>query len=170
MRRLAQSSLEKSSKETDEMNSKLRLVVIAIALFILAGSNARTAYGAPPTDACSLLSPEQVSSVLGVKVGAGKALMTKACIWPGPPGTKVTLNIIDPQKFAAAKMPVGNGIVKSDVSGIGDDAVYVSAGGIPTTLTVKKGTAAFTIIVSGFSDAQVKAKEKTLALEICSKL
>jgi len=41
---------------------------------------------------------------------------------------------------------------------------------MPTTLTVKKGNAAFTITVTTFPDALTKAKEKTLALEICSKL
>ena len=151
------------------MKSKLGLVLITTALFVLAGGNARVAYGAPPTDACSLLSPEQVSSVLGVKVEAGKALTAKACTWPGGPGKKVGLNLIKPQAFAAAKTPVGKGIVKTDVSGIGDGAVY-GANGARTELTVKKGNAAFTLVVIGFSDAQNKAKEKTLALEVCSKL
>jgi hypothetical protein len=152
------------------MNSKLGLVLLTTALFVFAGGNARMAYGAPPTSACSLLSPEQVSSALSAKVGAGKALMAKVCIWPGASGKRVTLNLISLQAFAAAKVPIGNGIVKTDVSGIGDDAVYVSGQGSPTTLTVKKGAAAFTLIVSGFSDDLTKAKEKTLALEVCSKL
>jgi hypothetical protein len=152
------------------MNSKLGLVLVTTALFVLAGSNARIAYGAPPTSACSLLSPEQVSSVLGAKVGAGKALMAKVCIWSGTSGKKVTLNLINPQAFAYAKMPVGNGITKTEVRGIGEDAVYVSAQGAPTTLTVKKGDAAFTLIVSGFPDDLTKAKEKALALEVCSNL
>jgi hypothetical protein len=161
---------EKCNKEAEEMNSKLGLVLIATALFVLAGGNPRAAYGAPTTNACSLLSPEQVSSALGVKVEAGKALMPKVCIWPGAPGKKVTLNLINTQAFAYAKMPVGNGIIKTEVKGIGEDAVYVSTHGAPTTLTVKKGDVAFTLIVIGFSDDLTKAKEKTLALEVCSKL
>jgi hypothetical protein len=152
------------------MNSKLVLVPITTVLCVLAGGSARMACGAPPTNACSLLSPEQVSSALGVKVEAGKALMAKVCVWPGAPGKKVTLNLINPQAFAYAKMPVGNGIIKTEVSGIGEDAVYVSTHGAPTTLTVKKGDAAFTLVFFGFSDDLTKAKEKTLALEVCSKL
>jgi hypothetical protein len=152
------------------MNSKLGLVLITTAIFVVAGSNARMAYGTPPTSACSLLSSEQISSVLGTKVEAGKALMAKVCIWPGTPGKKVTLNLITAQAFAYAKVPVGNGITKTEVRGIGEDAVYVSAPGAPTTLTVKKGDAAFTLIVSGFPDDLTKAKEKTLALEVCSNL
>jgi hypothetical protein len=53
----------------------------------------------------------------------------------------VTLNLTSQQAFAAAKAAIGNGIVKTDASGIGDDAVYLSAHGSPTALTVQKGAA-----------------------------
>jgi hypothetical protein len=152
------------------LNSKFPLVLIAYGAFVMVAPH--TTYAAPPTNACSLLTPAQVSSVLGAKVGAGQGLMGKMCKWSetGAPAKRVMLDLINSQAFAAAKTPIGNGIVKTDVSGIGNDAVYVSASGMPTTLTVKKGDAAFTITVAGFPDEKAKAMEKALALDICSKL
>lgn len=155
------------------LDSRFPLMLIAVCAFTLGAPH--VAYAASPKNACSLLTAEQVSSVLGVKVGTGEGLMDKICKWSEPvrPGTKakrVTLNLINLQAFAYAKTPVGNGITKTDVSGIGDDAVYVSSPGTPTTLTVKKSDAAFTIIVFGFPDDQTKDKEKALAVDVCTKL
>jgi FlaG/FlaF family flagellin (archaellin) len=157
------------------MNSKLKFALAFGIVGVLTLGNGRAASDAPPTNACSLLTAEQVSSVLGVKVGTGQGLMAKMCKWsepvpPGAPAKRVMLNLINPQGFAYAKMPGGNGIIKTEVSGIGNDAVYVSASGAPTTLTVKKGDVAFTIIVMGFSDDKTKAKEKVLALDVLAKL
>jgi hypothetical protein len=149
---------------------KFKLSLFGVALLTCSLASSSASYGAPPTDACTLLTAEQVSGVLDAKVGAGKPLVAKVCIWPGAPGKRVTLTLITPQAFVYAKTPTGHGMVKTDVSGIGDDAVYVSAPGTPTTLTVKKGNAAFTIMISGFSDDQTKVREKTLALAVCSKL
>lgn len=148
---------------------KFKLALGAVAFSALMIGHAGAAYAAPKP-ACSLLTPAQVGAALGGSVEAGKAFTERVCIWRGAPGKRVTLNLIDLQAFAAAKTPIGNGITKTEVKGIGDDAVYVSAHGVPTTLTVKKGDAAFTLTVFGFSDDQTKAKEKELALGICSKL
>ena len=66
-------------------------------------------------------------------------------------------------------MPTGN-ITKTPVSGIGDDAVYGTTKGVATVLTVKKGDQVFVVRVIGFSEDETKAKEKTLALDVLSKL
>ena len=161
------------------MNWKSTVPAILAAVFLLALGNTRTAYGAPPKDACSLLTPAQVSAVLGIKVGAGKPLPgnSKLCHWGAPvlmaKGTTkkgVMLTLQDPMAFAYAKMPVGHGITKVPVSGIGDDAVYGTTPGYPTVLTVKKGDVVFVVHVTGFPDDQIKAKEKTLALDVLAKL
>ncbi|HEV2387188.1 MAG TPA: hypothetical protein VGS20_08020 [Candidatus Acidoferrales bacterium] len=149
---------------------KLKLVLVAVTFGALAIGHAGAAYAAPPKPACSLLTPAQVGAVLGGSVEAGKAFTAKVCIWRGAPGKRATLNLIGTQRFVYAKTPVGNGVAKTEVKGIGDDAVYVSTHGAPTTLTVKKGDDAFTLTVFGFSDDLTKAKERELALEICSKL
>ena len=55
------------------------------------------------------------------------------------------------------------------MSGIGDDAYYVTASGLGTSLNVKKGSFYVQIKVGGFPMDVEKDKEKTLALEVLSK-
>jgi hypothetical protein len=94
----------------------------------------------------------------------------------GPGSKKVTVTIQDPRAFEHAKMPVGGGITKTPASGIGDDAVYGTTPKFAALLTVKKGDVVFVVRVYGFPiDSgkpldEIQAKEKTLALEILSRL
>jgi hypothetical protein len=165
------------------MNSKRPILSAIGALGLLTLCGACAAYAAPPSDPCSLLTPAQVSAVLGVNVGAGNRLASKVCDWSAsgqPAGTsakKVTVTLLDAQGFAATKMPVNSkGITKTPVSGVGDDAVFGTTSGLATTLSVKKGDFFFVVRVSGFplnppsALDEVQAKEKTLALQILSKL
>ncbi|HLW80888.1 MAG TPA: hypothetical protein VKS20_02485 [Candidatus Acidoferrales bacterium] len=161
------------------MNSKLKFALAFGILGVLTLGNGAAASAAPPANACSLLTPAQVSAVLGVKVGAGTSFPgnSKLCHWgaaavlaKGTTKKGVMLTLQDPLAFTYAKMPVGHGIVKVPVSGIGDDAVYGTTPGYPTVLTVKKGNVVFVVHVNGFPDDQIKAKEKTLAKDILAKL
>ena len=161
------------------MDSKLKLGLGLTVVLVLAATTVPTTYAAPPTDACSLLTTAQVSAVLGIKAGAGKPLSptsTNLCQWGAPvlfattAKKGVILTLQNPLAFAYAKMPVGHGIIKVPVSGIGDDAVYGSTPGYATVLTVKKGDVVFVVHVSGFPDDQIKTKEKTLALDVLAKL
>jgi hypothetical protein len=132
------------------------------------------------TDPCSLLTQAQVSEVLGVSVDPGKLVVPTICGWseatrkPGTSAKKVTLSLKKPQEFAYLKMPIGEGITKTPVSGIGDEAVYGTTPGYATTLSVRKGDKVFVVQVWGFDikkdDDHIKATEKTLALEVLSKL
>jgi hypothetical protein len=161
------------------MRKTIFTMVIGFASAIFALGGARTAYAGPPTDACSLLTPAQVSAVLGLKVDAGTPLPGNSRLWhwgaavvmaKGMSKKGVMLTLQDPMAFTYAKMPAGHGIVKVPVSGIGDDAVYGTTPGFPTVLTVKKGDVVFVVHVNGFPDDQIKAKEKTLALDVLAKL
>lgn len=159
------------------MNWKLTVGPLCVAFALLAMGGLQTAYAYPPANACSLLTPAEVSAVLGMAVGTGTPFPTnsKLCQWgtvslDGRAGKGVTLNLQDVAAFAYAKMPLGHGITKVPVSGIGDDAVYGTTPGWPTVLTVKKGQVVFTLHVSGFPDEQLKTKEKTLALNVLAKL
>ena len=145
--------------------------LIALGIFAFT----RPMYGA--TDPCSLLTPAQVSAVLGVNVGAGKSLVSTVCEWtapnqaPGVAAKKVTVTLQKPQAFAYAKMPVNSkSITKTAVSGIGVDAVYGTTAGQLATLTVKKGDVVFVVRVTGFPLDQLEDKEKILAKEIVAKL
>jgi hypothetical protein len=65
-------------------------------------------------------------------------------------------------------MPVPlKGVTKAPVSGVGDDAVYVTTGG-STGLT--KGSFVFQIRVYSSPPDQVKAQEMALAKEVLTKI
>jgi hypothetical protein len=127
-----------------------------------------------------------VSAVLGVSVAAGQRVMPKSpaiCGWEVPSETspdrkRVVLSIytqigsLTPiDRFNNAKKPIAvKGVTKEPVSGVGDDAVSVTTSGFGTDLIFKKGASAFDVRVYGFPLDQVKAREKTLALDIIAKL
>jgi hypothetical protein len=160
------------------MNSKLLIILAALIGLTVGGAPA--AYAAPPTDACSLLTAAQVSAALGVSVEADKPVDKSFCGWSQPSAVlkrrkSVMLTILEPignltpvDRFNAAKMPLPS-VVKTPVSGLGDDAVY-GGNNSRVALTVKKGNSAFEIVVSGFPVEESKAKEKALAQEVLAKL
>jgi hypothetical protein len=174
----------KFDREADEMDSKLKFALAFGILGLLSLSNARAVSAAPPTDACSLLASAQVSAVLGVPA-AGRAFGPKSCIWvetgvkPGSPRRRVDLVLLIMQGYtggyAMATMPNAP-TSATQLSGLGDGAYYLSMKSGPPTmeLRVKKGGVAFGIRVQSdgtpFTPDQIKAKEKTLALEILAKL
>lgn len=157
------------------MKSPLSVSLI-LGAFLFAAGMSQATYATPPTDACSLLTQAQVSTALGVNVGPGQHLVGPTmCVWPspgqsGPKSKRLSVALKDPGAFAYAKMPVGQGITKTPVSGVGDDAVSGSRPGLTPILTVKKGDVVFVVTVDGFPPDDASAKEKALALEVLSKL
>jgi hypothetical protein len=169
------------------MRSKTGLGAIILAVLILAAAPSATA--APPTDACPLLTPAEISAVVGVSVGAGTHITPtylKSCQWEPPGGATVQLgNVLLALESAASwqsakamLQAVANapnntkkgGITMTPVSGIGDDALYSSVGNY-TKLIVKKGDVAFQIVIS--SNAPIEKKrdmERALASKVLSKL
>jgi hypothetical protein len=150
----------------------------------VAPSRSARALAAQPTDACALLTTAQVSAALGAAVEAGLHVVpngTAICVWrvPGDKDHKRVMldiytqigSLTPAQRFNNAKMPIAvKGITKEPVSGVGDDAVSVTTQGIGTGLIFRKGASAFDLRVYGFPADQVKAKEKTLALDVIAKL
>ncbi len=166
------------------MNWKSKVAVVLGTFLVFAMCGSQTAYAAPPTDACSLLTPAQVSAALGVPA-AGKALGPKACMWvqtgvkPGSPRRRADVLILImqgyTQGYAVAKMPNAP-TSATRVSGLGDDAYYLAMTSRHQAmeLRVKKGNVPFAIRVhrSGtpFTTDQIKAKEKALAQDVLAKL
>lgn len=153
---------------------KLKVSLLAVMGFCLIGSGgARTAYAAP-TDACALLTPAQVSAALGFSAKPGHPGLSdaKTCVWPlanftkiGSKDTKlVQVTIMDSQDWATVAPLVG---VLGTVKGAGDSAVY---GPGNSTLYVKRGKIEFSVFMQGFPDDLIKAKERTLALDVLAKL
>jgi len=164
------------------MNWKSKVAVVLGTFLVLAICGSQTAYAAPPTDACSLLTPAQVSAALGAPA-VGKSVGS-LCMWvqtgvkPGSPRRRADVGILImqgyTQAYAIAKMPNAP-TSATRVSGLGDDAYYFAmASGQAMELRVKKGNVAFAIRVhrSGtpFTTDQIKAKEKALAQDVLAKL
>jgi len=153
-------------------------LMLAALCTIPAGSSL---LAAEPADACSLLNQSQVSAVLGLSVGAGVPSGRFVCQWSQPGDTslgrkRVLVNLFGPigkltpaDRFANEKAPVP-GITKTPISGVGEDAFYITHPVTGTGLTVKKGSSVFRINIYGFSPDQTKTMEKTLALDALSKL
>jgi hypothetical protein len=96
--------------EDDDMNWKSTITPIFWAILFALGSSP-PAYAAPLTDACSLLTQTQLSSVLGVPIGAGSHVTPtylKTCTWaPVGSPTKdfkyLTLSFESADGYEAAK-------------------------------------------------------------------
>lgn len=151
---------------------------------VLALTGSRAADATPPTDACSLLTPAQVTAVLGESVSAGEKLLPSSaalCGWEvagqkSLSRKRVVLSIytqigsLTPvERFNNAKFPM-QGIKKEPVSGVGDDAIFVTTPGFGTGLIFRKGDAAFDLRVYGFPIEQVETNEKKLADCVIQKL
>ena len=146
-------------------------VVLVAALG--AGITAAPAMAAPATDACALLTPEQVSEVVGAKVGTGTNPapgFTKTCTWVTK-GIIVTLMLEGVDQFQSGKTPHLPGVDVTAASGVGDDAYYATLD-TNVSLFVKKGSSAFkaTVYSSTFPVDKKKGMEKTLAQQALSKL
>jgi hypothetical protein len=130
----------------------------------------------PPGDACSLFTASQVSRVLGVTVTNGQHPIPSSlllCGWAPAGGAqqdgkKLSVNLMTERAFEVGKTSV-HGAGKAPVSGVGDDAYYVSAGGRGTGLSVKSGGTYVQIWVGGFPTQKQKELEKTLAREMLTK-
>lgn len=161
----------------NDMRFKLALIVVVVLAFAM--GSARTAYAAPPTDACTLLTRAQASAALGVPITnimhvyGSKAL----CSWSHQNGLLLDKSVTAgipavSSEFPFEKKPaIYPGEAKTKASGIGDDAFY-DARPAPqgTTLIVRKGNFAFSVRVYGIPAEQIRDKEKTLAQDILAKL
>lgn len=135
---------------------------------------------ASPTVACELVTQARVSAALGVTVGAGTPIARPGtCQWAGK-GRIATLTITQPlagktpvEQFNAGKTSKRYGITMEPVSGVGDDAFYVSfATNTPTApvgIVVRKGDSTFEVRVYGFSLEEGKTVGKSLAQDVAGK-
>jgi hypothetical protein len=150
--------------------------IIAAALLFVPRAGALAA----PGDACTLLTDMQVSTALGVTVGAGTPIGSPtSCQWAGK-GKIATLTANDTvagksavERFDAGKTSTLPGIKVEPIRGVGDDAYYVYYSGTTRSglgLVVKKGRSAFEVRVYGFEIDQAKTVAKTLAQNVAGRL
>lgn len=153
------------------------LVVMGIMILGIGFSGQRAWAADTPADACSLLSMQEVATVLGVEVDAGSKIAPGACRWSGRAkrsGDEVAtlrFNFTTARSFEIGRTPL-SGYTKTAESGIGDDAYSVDHGGHDPTLSVKKGSSVIIIFVNipKASLDQTKAVEKKVALKLVEKL
>jgi hypothetical protein len=160
------------------MSLKTVVGVVLAAIVILASAAAPSAKAAPPDDACALLTTAQVSAAARVPMKDGQYVTPakkETCTWsatkPAEKSTKiVTLFLEGLNIFQAGKTPHLNSVIVTPVSGLGDEAYYVTIS-TNVVLHVKKGNATFRVSV--YADLPNEAKqamEKTLAQQVLSKL
>jgi hypothetical protein len=174
------------------MLSKIGLAAIVVGLSTFGAAIVPPAVAAPPDDACLFVTQAQVSAAIGIAMGGGTHVtptFLKTCTWTPANATEevkaVTLNLQSADGYDGAKrlMEQTQAIMKAkgdkdaasmtntSVSGVGDDAYYSYVGSSITSLIFKKGKFAFKIAIYGSLPAEKrKAAEKTLALEVISKL
>ena len=158
----------------------LGTAILGLAL----SGNMPIAKAAAPADACSLLTTSEASAALGAQLDSGERAFSSSpatCVWKerGRKATgyaQVTVTLADDQKFEMGKTPL-EGVQKTPESGIGDDAYFVelvrrSASDDTATLSVRKGSQSFTVLVlsHNLSSDKVKSVERTVALKILPKL
>jgi len=144
------------------------LLAAAVIAFVFAAPSANAA-----PDACSLLTPAQIKSVISAEVGAGTAGSAKLCTWNVSSAASnvkfITLLLQDTNTFAGGKSLPAPAVV-TPVSGVGDDAYFVAVGD-QVGLIVKKGSSAFKIAVYARVPLEQKqSMEKALAQQIVSQL
>src|SRR5438045_6896175 len=147
------------------MSPKCHFVATAAMFFLIAAAiSAPAANAAPIDDACALLTTAQVSSATTVEFGAGiyvTPTFKKTCTWTikkraGETARIVTLYLQGVDAHEAGKKQMVGAVNVIPVSGVGDDAYYLSIGP-QVYLFVKKGSAAFKMSVYG--DIPLETKE-----------
>jgi hypothetical protein len=144
-------------------DSRSRVVLLAVLTIAGAGMSISAALAASP-DACALLTPADISTVLGVEVGPGERLMpteTRFCTWHEQ-GKKQNRNVrvdfISDRQYEMGKTPLPN-VVKTPESGIGDDAYFSKVKGMVFTLSVMKGSTFFRVAARSSAEAFAKAND-----------
>jgi hypothetical protein len=151
---------------------------LSAALLLCTGTGAPAGTEAAlSTDACTLLTAAQVSSVLGTAVEAGAHIVPNSvtsCGWMGPGGAsigskKMVLSLLSARAFEVGKTPV-KGVTETLAPGIGDEAYYISMPPFGTALSVRKGSAYFQLRIAGFPSGQVRMLERALALRLLERV
>lgn len=118
---------------------------------------------------CNMLTEKQLSSALGVNVGAGSPIGDYGCSWhaANPAKVMVTVSMQSAKMFEGAKKsPVAT---NKPVSGIGDEAIFT---GVPNfcSLWVRKGAKYLLVRVYGLQVSDAEPKLKSIAADAVSKI
>jgi hypothetical protein len=159
----------------------MRSVPIVTGL-ALAGSLAFRAPDAQraASDPCSLLTPQEVGSVLGIKSLPGRPWLgtsKTSCFFSADTtfnltSRTVTVQTVTPAAFDFGKQMSTQGALAGRTAGVGDESYYVSVGSY-AKLGVRKGDHAFSITVTPGGKStpdQIAGLEKALAKDAVARL
>ena len=120
---------------------------------------------------CALLTQDQVSTVVGTKVGIGSPIASTGCSWTttGAPRVTVTVSMQSEKMFAAAKSSTPPKTEKTSISGVGDEAIFTGVQNF-SSLWVRKGTKFLLVRIYGLTVSEAQTKLKSLAIDALSKL
>jgi len=133
----------------------------------------------PVTDSCAVLTPAEISAVIGVPIDPGQHTLASSdimCSWSetaasGDAAQKVVLNFTSLVSFQKEEAASSRRIILTPASGIGDEAFYVTTE-FGTSLYVRKGSTAISFGIHDKSLAANKlmAKERALGLKAATRL
>jgi hypothetical protein len=145
------------------------LTLAAAAAFIAAAAHAQ----AP----CSLLTPDQIKAVLNSPVEPGQPGVAKDsndCTWSDAQGEDRVYIALQPRAdFQKTRTQIEkNGLHPTPVTGVGEDAFFVSSGDTSSALYVltKNHLLLLTVNKPDASEQDNQAAEKTLATQILPQL
>jgi hypothetical protein len=135
-----------------------------------------TAAGAPKElDPCKLITDAEAAAVLGKPVDPGQPPEPGAstCLFTttGLSLDSIEITVLDLAEFKPTQKSI-TGLTITRVSGIGDDAYYISIGAGHVVLNVRKGQSVFSasVLLKGASDSQLMASEKGLAMLVLGRI
>jgi len=136
-----------------------------------------TPVAGPPKqlDACTLITAAEAAAVLGKPVDPGQVPEpgVHSCLFSSSALSTdaVEISITSVADFKPTQKSIP-GLTITQVSGIGDDAYYMSMGAGYEVLSVRKGQTTFStsVLLHGASDSQLMAGEKTLAMAILGRI
>jgi hypothetical protein len=143
--------------------------VLSIMCGVVSLCCAEVVYG--ETAVCALLTQNQVSTIVGAKVGAGSPIANTGCSWTaaGAPRITVTVSMQSEKMFAAAKSSAPPKTTKISISGLGAEAIFTGVENF-SSLWVRKGTKFPLIRIYGLSVSDAQTKLKALAINALSRL
>ena len=145
--------------------SSLRLSIV----FVVSLCCGPVAYS--ETAPCALLTQSQVSTVLGASVAAASPIANTGCSWTttGVPRATVTVSMQNQKMFAAAKSSTPPETTKTQISGLGDEAIFTGVQNF-SSLWIRKGTTFLLVRIYGVPVTEGQTKLKALATNALSKL
>ena len=133
----------------------------------------------PVTDSYAVLTPAEISTVIGVPIDPGKHTIASSsimCSWfmtgvSGEAGVRLVLNFTSLASFQKEKNAKSPNITLTPASGIGDEAFYVTTE-LGTSLYVRKGSTAIAFSIHDKTQPpdQLMAKEKALGLKAAMRI